>query len=255
MRVVIVIAAIVLAAAHAPAWADRAGELRAAEQLLADGSHAEAGDAAASLLLDPALLPAERAQAQRIRGLALFYQGKNDEAEAAMREYLRLEPEAHLNPALVQPEAVVFFESVRTRYAGEILTVKPRPRRKRSLALNFLPPFGQFQNGDRTKGWLIAGGGVVLLAANLTTYAMLSSSCDSSNLTCDRDPSSARTLRVVNLASGAMFLALYGYGVIDGLVHFRGEDRKPGEVARPWSVSPILGWGPEPMGVQAAFSF
>ncbi len=236
----------------ATAHADRAAELRRAEQQLADGAHEDAAAAATALLEDPQLQRAERAQAHRIRGLALFHAGRRDEAEAAMRAYLTLEPDAHLDPALVPPEAVVFFESVRTRYAGELRIARPRPKRRRLVALNFLPPLGQFQNGDRTKGWILAGAGTVLLATNLTTYVMLASSCES-DLTCTRDPSSARALRVVNLASGLALLGLWGYGVIDGLVGYQRAGRA--EAPRPWALAPIVGWGRETVGLEAVFSF
>jgi hypothetical protein len=221
MRVWIAVAILLLPAV---ARADRAADLREADRLLADGSYDRAEAAAGAIALDPATLPAERAQAQRIRGLSLFFLGRRDDAEQALRAYLGLEPDAHLDPALVPPEAVVFFEEVRARHAGEVRAAKPRPKKKRWIALNFLPAVGQFQNGQPVKGAIIGGVEAALLATNVTTYAMLKSSCNA-NLTCDRDTSSARTLRTLNLVSAGLFVGVYAYGVIDGLVGYRIRER------------------------------
>jgi hypothetical protein len=54
-----------------------------------------------------------RAEAYRLLGLALFYQGRKGEAYSAFLEYLYLEPTAELDPFYVPPAAVSFFEQVR----------------------------------------------------------------------------------------------------------------------------------------------
>jgi hypothetical protein len=207
------VALVVLAAA--PARADRAGDLAAANRLLLEGNHEQARALAARVTLEPGLLPAERAEAHRIHGLALFYLGRRADAEGALRAYLELEPDAHLDPALHPPEAVVFLEEVRTRHAGALRIARPLPRRKRIAWLNLLPPAGQFQNGDTTKAWILGGIEVALLAINVSTYAMLTSSCKT-DLTCDRDPSASRRMRTINLVSGGLLAGVYAYGVIDG---------------------------------------
>jgi hypothetical protein len=151
------------------------------------------------------------------------------DAERELLAYLTLDLDARLDPAVTPPEAVTFFEDVRARHAAELRALRPRPRRW--AALNLLPPWGQFQNGNRTRGWVIAGTGVVLLATNLGSYAALRSWCDESDRTCDGEGSRsdrARRMRVVNLVSGAGLLAVYAYGVIDGFVGYtRAPTRDP----------------------------
>src|SRR5262245_25701622 len=115
----------------APARADKAADLAAAGQLLANGSYADAASRVAPLLADRTLLPVERAEALRIHGLATFFLGDRVAAEGSLRGYLELEPDAHLDPALYPPDAVVFFEDVRTRHAGALRIAKPPPKRKR----------------------------------------------------------------------------------------------------------------------------
>jgi hypothetical protein len=161
-----------------------------------------------------------RAEANRIYGLALFQLGLRTEAETALLAYLKLDPDAHLDPALVPPEALVFFEDVRARHQGEIIRHKPRPPRKRYWLLNLVPPLGQWQNGQTTKAWILGTTELVLLGANIGTYIALSSMCDESDFTCSSD--SAGVLKTINLVSGVAFVGVYLYGVYDG---FRGYAR------------------------------
>src|SRR5262245_58567588 len=53
------------------------------------------------------------AQALRIYGIAWFLTGRAPAARGAFLTWLRLEPRARLDPALVRPEVVAFFEKVR----------------------------------------------------------------------------------------------------------------------------------------------
>ena len=217
MRILLVIAVVALAAgAHADE--DRAARLDAAAQKLAAGEYAAAEDLTRPLLTDGTLLRAELAEAHRLHGLALYFLGRQPESEAALRHYLTMEPDAHLDPALYPPDAVVFFEGVRARHRGAMIIARPPPKRRRTGMLNLVPPLGQVQNGDTTKAWILGGAELALLGTNIATYAMLSSSCDGGDLTCDRDPGTSRALRAVNLVSGGAFLAVYLYGVIDGYV-------------------------------------
>jgi tetratricopeptide (TPR) repeat protein len=57
-------------------------------------------------------LPA-RAEAYRLLGLSLFYQGRKGDAYTAFLEYLFINPDAELDPFYVPPAAVSFFEQVK----------------------------------------------------------------------------------------------------------------------------------------------
>jgi hypothetical protein len=198
---------------------DAAAVLRAAADAGAGGDWPHA----AALLgpLDPAALDrGDRAELHRLRGLADFFGERPAEAEAEFLADLHLELDGHLDPAVTPPEAVSFFEEVRARHAAELRALRPQPRRW--LALNLLPPWGQFQNGQRTKGWVIAGAGAGLLAIDVGSYALLRSWCSSGDLTCDAGGAhtgAARTLRTVNLIAGGALVALYVFGVADGFAH------------------------------------
>lgn len=169
----------------------------------------------------------DRAEAWRIFGLALFFEGELGRAEDALVEYLKLEEDAHLDPALVPPEAIVFFEDVRSRRSAEIRAYHPDPDARRYRLLNLAPPAGQFQNGDRRKGWTLAASGTALLGLNVGTYALLRSFCDGDSGLCGEDGAryrQARALRAVNMASIVGLGALYAYGVMDGFAGLRGAD-------------------------------
>jgi hypothetical protein len=204
---------------------DPATILRAADAEGAAGDWTRASALVASLDL-ARLDRADLAEARRLRGLAAFFAGDTAAADRELFAWLQLDLDARLDPAVTPPEAVTFFEGVRTRHEAELRALRPKHT---SSALNLFPPLGQFQNGDRTKGWIIAGAGVVLLAADIGSYAMLRHWCSSTDLTCDLGgdrAGSARTMRTANLISGSALVALYVYGVVDGYWNYRSPHRE-----------------------------
>lgn len=209
------------AAQPGPTTRDPAAILRAADAEGAAGDWARAGALVATL--DLAHLRADDlAEARRLRGLAAFFAGDLAKADQELYAWLQLDLDARLDPAVTPPEAIGFFESVRARHAADLRA--RRPRSHPTSALNLLPPWGQFQNGDRTKGWIIAGAGAALLTADLGSYALLRHWCSADDLTCDAGgdrATSARTLRTTNLIAGGALVALYVYGVVDGYWNYR----------------------------------
>jgi hypothetical protein len=230
MRTVAVFVALVLsvAAGLGSANADVAAELESAADLLQAGDYAGAERIAAGVVLSgPGLDQHDRAEGWRIYGLSLFFLERKPQAEHALLQYLKLEPDAVLDPALVPPEAIRFFAEVRVDHEAEIARHRPRPRRKRYWALNLTPPAGQFQNRERGKAWVITGVGAALLAANVTSFFVLRDWCSQPGDTCADDAGNdktdaARDLRRLNYATGIALAGLYVYGVIDG---FRSHGR------------------------------
>jgi len=215
-----------------------ADPLTAASDALAAGDYAQT--------LELAIVPvdaskAEQAEAHRLRGLAHFFLGAYADAEAELLQYLELDLDASLDPTQYPPEAVTFFEDVRTRHAPELK--KKRPRQRRWRVLNLFPPLGQIQNKQYTRAWVFGGIELALAATHLTTYFVLRSRCDGQGFTCESggssDTGSARRLRFVNYASGVALIGVYLYGVIDG---FRGYGRRSRERAEP-VVSSVEGGG------------
>ena len=210
--------------------------LRLAVHALDSGNYRETVELLVPLLLGrpgegsafEALDRRDRAEAFRVHGLALFFLDRRDAAEAAFLRYLELDVDARLDPALVPPEAIVFFEDVRSRHAAELRKFRPKPKPRRYWALNLIPVAGQMQNHHYRKGWFIAGLGTVLAATHITTYFVLDSWCDPATRVCrsgdEARTDAARSLRVFNIASGTLLIGLAIYSVADGFLNYKQTD-------------------------------
>jgi hypothetical protein len=206
---------------------------------LGAGEHERAATLAARVARDPRPVDRQdRAEAWRILGLAQYALGRKGEAEISFYAHLKLDPDAHLDPAVVSSETVAFFENVRAQHAAELAALRPRPARRRNIMLNFVPLGGQWQNGDRTKMWVLGSAGAVLLGVNVGSYLMLRSWCGSPGRTstCDEgEPGmpgyqnhtdAARRMKLVNIASGVGLLAVYAYSFVDGMNGYRHWQRE-----------------------------
>ena len=69
-----------------------------------------------------------RAEAYRLLGLSLFYQGRKGEAHGAFLEYLYIEPDAELDPFYVPPAAVQFFDQVKKEAEPRLAPIRARKR-------------------------------------------------------------------------------------------------------------------------------
>lgn len=205
--------------------------LRDAAAALDAGAHQRAADLARGVVANPDVPETDRAEAWRLYGLASFFLEQHADAEQAFLAYLKLEIDGRLDPALVPPEAIVFFEDVRARHAAELRKYRPAPERRRYRALNLLPPAGQFQNGHTRKGWVLAGVGGLALATNVGTYLVLRSWCDESTGVCKSGGESragaARGLRAINTATGVLLIGAAVYGVVDGFLYYRPNRQRP----------------------------
>jgi len=177
----------------------------------------------------------QRARALRFLGIGLFLTNRALGAENAFVELLRVDPHARLDPTTTRPEVVAFFEDIRHRHVA-------REWASRSFIWNFLPPVGQFQNGESATGWVVGG----LEVAALATFVgckLLSRSWrnpDNSYGPSGSRNSDERTVRVVEYASAGVFAAAYLYGVIDGIVHYY---RPPDETSSSLSLLVFPGGG------------
>jgi hypothetical protein len=164
--------------------------------------------------------PAERAYALRYLGIGLYLTGRAPGAEAAFFELLRLRADSTLDPRTTRPDVVTFFEQVRARHVDQIHAAA-RENNHKIFALNFLPPVGQFQNGQRGKGLVLAGLELASLATTVTTYALLGH-WQQADLTCDKSVGydTCNTVRIVNWVALGAFITAYGVGVLDALGNY-----------------------------------
>jgi hypothetical protein len=203
-----------------------------AEALREANAAAGAGDwAKVAALTEPfttqSIAATDRAEAFRLHGLAAFFANQQAIAEHDFVAYLRLDLDGHLDPALYPPEAINFFNDVRARHAAELRALRPPPRRYAALTL--LPPFAQFQNGERTKGWVFAGLIAAFAVTNITTYFVIRSWCHDPGDTCDDSGTNhfraAQRLDTVNALAGVGLILTYAYSVYDGVRGYRLHSR------------------------------
>ncbi len=166
--------------------------------------------------------PAQRAQALRYLGIGLFLTGRMEGAETAFYDLLRLKPGVHLDPTSTRPDVVAFFENVRLRHASEIRQAADSNSGKHFI-WNFLPPIGQFQNGQAAKGWTIAAIEVLSLGANIATYAQLKSWENPVDHTFGDHTDDARTFKTLNYVSAGVFAAALVVGIVDGITNYRND--------------------------------
>jgi len=157
----------------------------------------------------------QRARALRFLGIGLFLTNRALGAENAFAELLRLDPKARLDPTTARPEVVAFFENIRHQHVA-------REQASRHLIWNFLPPVGQFQNGDSVKGWLVGSVEVAALATMVSSRLINYSwhNPDNTYGPGGSHDSAARALRVAEWASAGVLAAAYIYGVVDGIVRY-----------------------------------
>lgn len=207
-------------------------------------------------------------EAWRILGLAEYQLGNKGAARAAFVQLLSIDPDQVLDPFLVPPPVVDFFDGVRAEAEPELAPLRERKKqvkeqerladeaRRRLLAeelirsgppskviivqehiylLNFLPfGVGQFQNGDTTKGIIIAVSQVVLGAVNIGAIFAHNAIADDSSRRCsvstptncsnppipDSDRALLQNIDVVKYLSAGLFWGVYVYGVADSLIHY-----------------------------------
>lgn len=209
--------------------------------------------------------------------MALSYFFENDEkgAEGAFKNLLQIAPSFELDPLIEPPPAVAFFREVRKKEADLIKELELRRERERKererkerearlreamrerlvvtrterrniYALNFVP-FGvpQFQNGHRTKGYVLLASQLTMasLSAGIWAYQL---NRYPSGLVPNDEVTSVNQQQVVHIAAGGVFLALYAYGVWDGIHNFKAvEISERQQLVRP-PAPPGLEPGPDP---------
>jgi hypothetical protein len=230
----------------------------------------------------------EALQAHRMLGVSYLFVNKPADARIEFRKLLELSPDFQFDPLLDPPRVVEFFnaivreqreqlgdiearlkkrEEARNRHVGEILV---RRVEQRSYAVSFIPfGAGQFQNQQRTKGWIFfgveAGLAAISVGSFVTNFAIYGAShyrdcrvpltdkgCPADSLNYTKENTS-RNLTRLQVASGLAFAGVAIWGVVDALRNFRAEvplgdtyvpaNSPPAATPTPsaWHVAPLLG--------------
>lgn len=182
--------------------ADPAADLKGARDRYEFGAYADAAAAIEKVVAAHPDLPEPQAiEAYRILGFARFQLGDKAAARGAFIQVLSRDPDMVLDPFLVPPQIVEFFDKVKRDAEPELAPLRERKRQLREqerlaeearrnllleeqartappsrvvmvkenvYLLNFIPfGAGQFQNGHTTKGVIIATTQVIFGAVNI----------------------------------------------------------------------------------------
>jgi hypothetical protein len=254
-------------------------------------------------ILHPLLYPetlldseGEVVQARRMLGVAHLFENQPDEARKEFRKLLELRPDYRFDPLLDPQRVVDFFNGVVKEEESTIAVIEKRRRQRdheiaeerrrreaarlppvhtavvferHSFVLNFLPfGAGQFQNGQRKKGWMfltteaaLAGISVGAFAVNLALYGLAPRrgcneerpadvACPPSEIDYSGENTS-RWLTRVQLISGGLFYAVALWGIVDAIRNYQRDVM----LARSTPAASGLRLSASPNGVGAVWSF
>jgi hypothetical protein len=259
-------------------------------------------------ILHPLLYPetlldseGELVQARRMLGVSHLFENQPDEARKEFRKLLELRPDYRFDPLLDPQRVVDFFNAVVKEEEGTIAVIEKRRRQRdqelaeerrrreaarlppvhsavvyerHSFLVNLLPfGAGQFQNGQRKKGWMflstetaLAGISVGAFAANLALYGLaprrtcremqpldvdgLQGECPKPLIDYSGENTS-RWLTRVQLVSGGLFYAVAIWGIVDAIRHYQRDVL----LARSGSAASSLRLSASPHGVGAVWRF
>jgi tetratricopeptide (TPR) repeat protein len=205
-----------------------------------------------NLLLYPELQLARKEQvveAHILLGAAYYQTGNRERAREEFQRALEIEPEQSIGTRLYSDGAIRLFEETKT----DLRIAKEREDERRRVAqrladieaykkslivyethpyyVNFVPfGAGQFQNRQRGKGLAFAAtqaatGGI---SAGIFLYLASKYGLVSSNVPLE-EGRTVRTLQELEIATGALFLGLYAWGVVDALLDYKPRQRVEGE--------------------------
>ncbi len=260
-------------------------------------------------ILNPLLYPevlldseGEVVQAHRMLGVSYLFSNQLDEAKREFHKLLELRPDYRFDPLLDPQQVVDAFNAVVKEEESEIAVIEGRRKQRdaeiaarlqrearlhatttvvryeyHSYLLNFVPfGVGQFQNGQRRKGWLFlgveAGLAAISVGALVTNFALYGSNPYRRCLMSGSTPGSpcteidhsqedtSRNLLHLQLITGGLFFAAAIWGVVDALRHYQRtvlltEPATPAPVSPPSGPFSDLKVGLTPFGLSAALRF
>jgi hypothetical protein len=227
-------------------------------------------------VLRPLLYPEMRLETEgqvvethRMLGISHLFERQNELASQEFRKLLQMRPDYRFDALLDPPQVVDFFNGVLREYEGELAQIEARRKQadleerqrreayerakhgptvverqvlRNSFMVNFIPfGAGQFQNGQRKKGWgfLLSETtlGAVSVGAFATNFAVYGfrpkvSCVEQKTGPCQRDLTDqhrSELLSRVQLVSGGLFFAVAAWGIADAILNFQPEVPAPTE--------------------------
>lgn len=193
-------------------------------------------------------------------GLILYARNEPLEARAQFEAALSLDPRLELDPLLVSPKTLEFFDEVKAGIAREegparepivryVQVRDPRPAATlRSLAV---PGWGQLYKGERAKGWILVGLWSATAAGTVATHVLRSQAQDDYRAATDPAEIAERydTFDTWHQARNALVLgaaAVWAYAAFDALVF-------GGPAARTFAAGPAVVAGEAGLSLRVRF--
>jgi hypothetical protein len=185
-------------------------------------------------------MPDDLVEAHVILGASSFETGHSAEARSEFEKALQIQPEKSLTGLLFSEGAIRLFDQTKAdiealaerdiqlrkladererirRYRESLVVVE-----KRSFIVNFAPfGAGQFQNKQPTRGLLFAVGEGVTGGVSVGVFLYLSGKYGLNAKIPVLDGNGVRQLQQLEIGTGIAFYAIYVWGVVDALLHYK----------------------------------
>ena len=185
-------------------------------------------------------MPDDLVEAHVILGASNFETGHNAEAKLEFEKALQIQPEKSLTDLLFSEGAIRLFDHTKAELVEReerdaqlrrLVDERERIRKykeslvfveKRSFIINFAPfGAGQFQNKQPTRGLLFAVGEGLTGATSVTAFLYLAGKYGLNAKVPRLDGPGVRQLQQVEIGTGIAFFAIYAWGVVDALLHYK----------------------------------
>lgn len=187
--------------------------------------------------------PDQLARAYELLGLSYFYLNRQEDAQRVFEKLVRFRPDQQLNPVLVPPPAVAFYNAIRARLADEIAREREALRKRQledealrrkanqvlvevevrhNSKLVALLPFGsgQFQNEQPALGSIFLGTELVAIGVSTGLFLSVQSLRLDSGAFAREDVTRARDMRTGMWVSGGIAVGLIIAGTVNALLNF-----------------------------------
>ncbi len=185
-------------------------------------------------------LPADLVEAHVILGASNFETGHRAEAKTEFERALQIQPDKSLTDLLFSEGAIRLFDETkadiearaeRDAQLRKLADERERIRRykeslvvveKRSFVVNFAPfGAGQFQNKQPVRGILFAAGEAITGGVSVGAFLYLAGKYGLNATVPRPDGAGVRLMQQVEIGTGIAFFAIYGWGVVDALLHYK----------------------------------
>lgn len=231
-----------LAVRPRPAAASPTQDLEQARQAFRQHDYDSARKLATFLLYpdEKLALPVDLVEAHVILGASNFETGHRLEAKTEFEKALQIQPEKTLTDLLFSDGAIRLFDETKSDIAAraerdaqlrKLAEERERIRRykeslvvveRHSFGINFAPfGAGQFQNKMPVRGVLFAAGQGITGGTSVGVFLYLSVKYGLNAKVPVVDGPGVRRLQQLEIGTGIAFFAIYAWGVVDALLHYK----------------------------------